>query len=239
MALIVHSSLKSIGDICGGVVAVILALEDVLGDQGTLVMPTHSAGLSDPAGWSSPPAPCDCIQQIRDEMPAYDADLTPTRKMGFLNETFRKQRAVIRSSHPHVSFAAWGRYAYEICGAHALDYGLGEGSPLAKLYALNGFVLLLGVDHSRNTSLHLAEHRLGTGQPKIRQRAPMMVNGQREWVEFDDIAVDDSCFLTIGADFERDTELVRQGNVGDAVSRLMPQTSLVDYARTWMANKAR
>src|SRR5690349_7103098 len=58
-----------------------------------------------------------------------------------------------------VSFAAWGRHALPITANHALDYGLGEHSPLARLYDLDGSVLLLGVGYERRTSLHLAEYR--------------------------------------------------------------------------------
>lgn len=238
MVLIVHASLKSMGDVCGGPVAVILALEDLLGDSGTLVMPTHSTDLTDPAGWCSPPAPEGCIQLIRDEMPPYDRYLTPTRQMGFLSETFRKQKGVIRSDHPHVSFAAWGRHAEEICGTHPLDYSLGETSPLGRIYDRGGHVLLIGVDHSKNTSIHLAEHRHFNGSGTIIQKAPMLVDGERKWVDFKDLDVNDDDFAEIGNDFDNQSGLVRCGVIGDASSRLVPQAPLVDFAQLWMANKA-
>ena len=57
MTLIVHSSLRAIGKVCGSASAVILALEETVGSRGTIAMPTHTSGLSDPSGWSSPPAP--------------------------------------------------------------------------------------------------------------------------------------------------------------------------------------
>lgn len=100
MTLLVHSSLSSIGWVCGGAVSVIQALEEVLTDEGTLVMPAHSCSLSDPSHWQFPPVPEFWWQTIKDEMPVFDKDLTPTQGMGAIAETFRKQSGVVRSSHP-------------------------------------------------------------------------------------------------------------------------------------------
>ena len=62
--LLVHSSLSSIGWVCGGASAVIMALQKVISDDGTIVMPTHSGGNSDPAMWEMPPVPKEWIQPI-------------------------------------------------------------------------------------------------------------------------------------------------------------------------------
>ena len=112
MVLIVHSSLKSLSaEVNGGAVAVVLALEQVLGTEGTLVMPTHSPQLSNPANWVAPPVPEAWWKTMRETMPAFDQALTPTFRMGIIPETFRKQSGVLRSNHPDASFAAWGKYA--------------------------------------------------------------------------------------------------------------------------------
>lgn len=236
MAVIVHSSLSAIADwVVGGAAAVILALEAALGAEGTLIMPTQSGELSDPADWQHPPVPPAWWDLIRQEMPPFRPDLTETREMGRIPETFRKQDGVLRSSHPQTSFAAWGKHAPFVIADHALTESLGEQSPLARLYALDGAVLLLGVGHNRNTSLHLAEYRATfPGKHTIPTAAPLLVDGQRQWVTFQVLDFNDEDFVQIGAAFAAATSLVREGKVGQATAQLMPQRPLVDFAVQWM-----
>ena len=233
--VVLHSSLKAIGWVAGGPVAVLLAFQDVLTEAGTLMVPTHTSDRTDPAGWRSPPVPANWVPIIRESVPAFDPALTPSRDMGIIAETLRTWPKVHRSQHPHVSFAAWGHLAEEITSNHALAWSMGEGSPLARAYSAGAMTLLLG---TRNcTSLHLAEAFSGTAS-LCTQAAAVYQNGVRAWVEFPDWIYSTEQFPEV-LDAFCATEGIRPGKVGDAETLLLDQRALVDYATDFFRHHPR
>ena len=165
-------------------------------------MPAHSGDLSDPAQWEHPPVPEDWWSVIRENWPAYDPRTTPTRSIGRTAEAFRTWPDVLRSGHPALSFCAWGAQAAVVTAGHQLDHSLGENSPLARIYDLDGWVLLLGCGHDSNTSFHLAEYR-APGAKTIQQGAPVFEAGKAVWKTYAEIELDSDIFPEIGAAFEQ------------------------------------
>jgi aminoglycoside 3-N-acetyltransferase len=143
--VLMHSSLRSVGWVLGGQVAVVQALLDVLGPAGTLVVPTQTTGNSDPEYWTRPSVPETWWPVVREHMPAFDPAVTPSVGIGVLAEAVRTWPGAVRSNHPHTSFAAVGARAADLMATHELDSQLGEGSPLAALERVGARILLLGV----------------------------------------------------------------------------------------------
>ena len=231
---LVHSSARSLGFVAGGTQAVVQALLDVVGPDGTLVVPTHTPDNTDPADWRNPPVPESWWPVIRSQAPGFDRSRTPSRWMGVIAETVRSWPGALRSDHPHVSFAAVGRHAAAVTGAHQLDDALGERSPLGAVYRLDGKVLLLGCGHDSNTSLHLAEWRQKAPPRAVNGASVRQPDGTSEWINWTDVADNTDDFEQIGAAFEVAVGL-SVGEVGDATARLTPQRALVDFATDWMA----
>ena len=238
--VLTHSSVSSLGFVVGGAQAVVQALLDVLGPDGTLVVPTQTGDNSDPADWTNPPVPRSWWPVIREQTPGFDKSRTQSRWMGVVAETVRTWPGAVRSDHPQVSFAAVGRRAAEVTGVHQLDDALGECSPLGAIYRLDGKVLLLGCGHGSNTSLHLAEWRQASPPRGVIGASVRRSDGTSEWISWTDVLPDSDDFEQVGAAFEAAGGLsgvsgVSAGLVGSATARLMSQRALVDFGTAWMA----
>lgn len=233
-AIFVHTSLKSLGFVVGGAETLIRALLEIVGEEGTLMMPSQTWKNLDPSTGVHWEEPEEWWPIIRAHWPAYDKDITPSLNMGAVAEMFRKWPGAERSDHPARSVAAVGKYAEFLTKEHDLSNIFGDNSPIDKLYQLDGYVLLIGVGHNKNTSLHLAEYRANfPGKRFTNESSAVMVDGRREWVTYRTQVVDDEDFVKLGSIYEKEKN-IKIHKVGNADIRFMKQRPLVDWAVEWM-----
>ncbi|MBX5483462.1 MAG: AAC(3) family N-acetyltransferase [Myxococcaceae bacterium] len=203
--LLVHTSFRAVRPVDGGPLGLIRALRTALGPGGTLVMPTMTDGES-----------------------VFDPRSTPSVGMGITAEIFWRQPGVLRSTHPGGSFAAAGPHAEEICRPQPLSPPHGPDSPVGRVHALGGQVLLLGVTHSENTTLHLAEAIAGVpysvSYPTVVEEGGVVRTVM--------IAETDHCCVGFRKvdDWLRAKGLQREGKVGNAHARLCEARVLVTVA---------
>jgi aminoglycoside 3-N-acetyltransferase len=237
--LLVHASLGALGWVCGGATAVVTALLEVLGPDGTLVVPTFTSDNRDPGAWQDLPVPQAWWPAVRAGMLPFDPAVTPSQGMGAIAEQVRTRPGALRSAHPQTSFAALGAHAARVTAGHDPSCHLGERSPLARLEELDAQVLLLGVGFERCTAFHLAEYRLPGARTRryacvVRDEAPAWSSRSRGWWwEFSDVDLSDKDFARLGEVFERDVGLV-PGQVGLGEARHFPLPPAVAFAETWL-----
>ncbi|MFI6061177.1 aminoglycoside N(3)-acetyltransferase [Streptomyces sp. NPDC051286] len=232
--LLVHASMRAVGAVSGGTGAVIGALRDALGEDGTLIVPSFTPENSDtsPQYHNRVRGLTDHAREaVRASMPPFDPATTAAPSMGRLAETVRLTPGAARSSHPQTSFAALGPLADKLVAHHRPDCHLGEESPLACLYDVRAQVLLLGTGFDSCTAFHLGEYRVPT-PPRRTYRCVVTTRGRHHWWEYEDVALDDSDFAALGAEFTRTDNgaAVRTGPVGSATAHLFDFTDAVDFA---------
>ncbi|MFD8720927.1 aminoglycoside N(3)-acetyltransferase [Streptomyces sp. NPDC059629] len=239
LSILTHASLRRIG---AGADTVLTALLDVVGPEGTVVVPAFTADNSD----TSP----SYLRRTRDltesqvvafraKMPPFERERTRSQGMGQLAEAVRCARGAVRSAHPQTSFAALGARAGELVAGHDEECHLGERSPLARLERAGAYVLLLGVGYEVCSAFHLAEYRLANPPRRI-YRCVVLRGGVRTWVSYEDVALDDRDFGELGAEFEASgMTAVGRGRIGDAQAVLFPLARAVEFAAGWLAGKRR
>ena len=132
-SIVLHSSMRSLGPIEGGAETVVDALLDVIGDRGTLLVPTYTYFTT-----------------------RFDPVTEPSLT-GRLTETIRNRKDAHRSWHPTHSATAIGAEAANIVKDHHLKAACGIGSPMDQLADRNARVLLIGVGHNANSMIHVGE----------------------------------------------------------------------------------
>ncbi len=109
-----------------------------------------------------------------------------------------------------------------------------ENSPIDRLYKLDGYVLLIGVDYDKNTSIHLADAKAEyASKHMVKESSAILEDGKRVWKTYETLYVDGEDFIAIGTDFEKNC-VVHKEQLGNATLRFMKQRELVDFAVKWI-----
>jgi aminoglycoside 3-N-acetyltransferase len=239
----VHAACSKVGQVLGGPDAIIAALRETVGPEGTIM-----AYLDWDAPWEDFADEDGTIPaDLKPHIPAFDPAVTrAARDNGVLPEFLRTTPGALRSGNPGASVTAIGAQAAWITADHPLDYGYGPGTPLARLVEACGKVLMLGAPLDTMTLLHHAEH-LATLPEKRLHRVEVPIKAAKGTIwrmieEYDtgDPVVDwlpDNVFEEIVEAFP-DTGHGRRGPVGGAASVLVEAAEIVPFAVEWLERAA-
>lgn len=204
--LLVHASYRAVRPVASGPAGVIAALMETLGPTGTLAMPSWPDSADDP----------------------FDAATTPAAKdLGVVAETFRRLPGV-RRSEQIFAFAARGPEAARILADPLPLPPHRPESPVGRIHELDGQVLLLGVGHDADTTLHLAEIIAGVPY-RLRKRITVIENSEPRRIEYGEN--DHCCQLFARADeWLREAGVQAEGKIGAATARLIRSRDIVRLA---------
>jgi len=235
--VMVHSSLRAIGQVAGGPDEIHLAIKDAITPAGTLVMYASCPRYYDEVGRGNLTPEEEA--EILEKLPPFDARLARSAQdNGALVELFRTWPGSRVNDHV-ARFVAWGKQTDFLFSEQPWDFAFGRGSCLERLTELDGKILLLGSDHDNVTYLHYAEHIGDFDNKRIaRFRVPVLVDGNRVWRDMAEVDTSSAGAHENWPDkfFARivDSHLAASGNsggrVGNAESYLIPARDLLAHA---------
>ena len=241
-SVMVHAGLRSIGPIIGGPDALIAALLEVVGGDGTVMAYADWQGAPE---WA-----CDeeghILPQWREHVLPFDpARSRAIRDNGAFPEFLRTTPAALRSASPGPSMTALGAKARWLIDPHPLDYGYGPGTPLARLVEAGGKVMMIGAPWETMTLLHHAEHLADIpGKRIVRWDVPFAAPDGVIWrtvEEFDTgnpvvDGLEDEYFEQVVCDFVAQGGGL-QGMIGSAPTLVVNAEPMVAFAVDWLESR--
>jgi len=211
--LLVHTSFRAVRPIESGPLGLIEALRAGLGPDGTLVMPSWTGSDEEPFDRTETPASPD---------------------LGIVADTFWRLPGVVRSNHPHAFAAAGPQSARVTSDPLPLPPHI-PASPVGRVYDLDGQVLLLGVGHDADTTLHLAELLAGVAY-RVPKYCTILQNGRPVRIEY--MENDHCCArFSLADEWLRKQGLQSEGRVGHAHARLAHARDIVAIALEQLARE--
>jgi aminoglycoside 3-N-acetyltransferase len=243
--VMVHASLRAIGEVAGGPDEVHLAIKDVLTADGTLIMYASCPSYVDEVGRGHLTAVQEA--EVLEKLPPFDAyTARSARDNGALVEMLRTYPGSRVNAHP-ARFVVWGGKTDYLLSEQPWDFAFGHGSVLERFVRLDGKILLLGSDHDNTTFLHYAEHTGEFDGKRIaRFTVPVVENGEKVWREMAEYDTSGQGvhpnwphrFFADLVDGYLDAASNRGGRVGNATSHLFSARGLLEYSLPVMVRVA-
>jgi aminoglycoside N3'-acetyltransferase len=240
--LMVHTSLRAIGRLRDGPDSVLDALEEAVGDDGTLLMVLGAEITHDWVNRLPEPERPGLLAGA----PPFDAVTAPVfHEVGYFAEIFRRRERTLVTDNPSGRFGARGRRAQDLLADAPWHDYYGPGSPLDRLCRCGGRIVRMGANLDTTTVLHFAEYRADLpakrrvrrhyrclGPQGVETRAVECLDDEHgivDWPGEDYFAVILRDYLANGR--------ARQGRVGLAQSELIEAGDLVDFGTQWMNDR--
>ncbi len=217
--LLVHSAMRTVGRIEGGAQTMVDALLDVVGERGTLIVPTFTF-----------------IHEVEDD-PIIDPGLDRS-EMGAISEAARTRPEALRSVAFRHSFAAIGRRARVITEVDPALSVFDLRSSFGMMLGLNAQVLMLGMGYSSSTSHHFAEwmcevpyrHTIDLKVKTRRGDDSLVTQAMLDYQPQSYTGSRNTDFNRLGSMLEQQGK-VGVGLIGNAVARRYALRDLIDLAQ--------
>jgi len=243
--VMLHVSVRAVGEVAGGPDQIHLALKDALTAEGTLMMYANCPRYYDEVGRGN--LTKEQEREVLEKLPAFDPlTARAARDNGILVE-FLRTYPESRVNRHAARFVFWGKQVEYLMSIQPWNYALGPDSPLERFLELGGKIVLLGSDHDAVTFLHYVEHVVEIpGKRIVRYRVPVMENGRRVWKEMEEFDTSgngvhpnwpDRFFAKIIDSLLTETAN-NGGRVGNAMTYVLTARELFDFALPIMRNVA-
>jgi aminoglycoside 3-N-acetyltransferase len=234
--VMLHASVRAVGEVAGGPDQIHLALKSVLTPQGTLMMYASCPRYYDELGRGN--LSQEQERDIREKLPAFDPlTARAARANGTLVEFLRTYPGS-RVNYHVARFVFWGKQTEYLTSSQPWNYAFGSASPLERFLMLDGKIVLLGSDHDAVTFLHYVEHIADIPGKRIaRYEVPLIQNACRVWCDMEEFDTGDRVHANWPDRFFAkivDTLLTNTRNngtrVGNAMTYVLSARELLDFA---------
>src|ERR1700677_2548825 len=178
--VMLHASVRAVGEVAGGPDAIHLALKSALTPEGTLMMYASCPRYYDEVSRGN--LTTEQEREIHEKLPAFDPLTARSERDNGVLVEFLRTYPSSHVNHHVARFVCWGRQTEHLISKQPWNYAFGSDSALERFLKLDGKIVLLGSDHDAVTFLHYVEHVADIpGKRVARYQVPLVENGCRVW----------------------------------------------------------